>query len=197
MLLQLSGGLSGSRFADVLSRYGIFDVIIPFILVFTITYAILLKTKLLGEGKTKFATVVALAIGLIFITPHITGNYPAEADPVLIVNNAVPNVSVLGVMVVMLMILLGLLGWTMGGGIQALAVIASLIAVVVIFGRAIGWFQYLPQWAFFLDDPDFQILIVIILVFGLIVNWVTSEPGTGSSYESANKFIEFLRGKKE
>lgn len=196
MLFQFAGGLAGSRFADILARYGIFDVFIPFILVFTITYAILIKSKILGDNK-KFAMVVALSIGLIFITPHITGNYPPEADPVIIVNNAVPNVSVIGVLIIMFLILSGLLGWQIGGAIQGFAIIASLIAVLFIFGRAVGWFQYLPYWLYFLDDPDFQVLIVIILVFGLIVYWVTSEPTTGNRLEGFQKGLDFLLGKKK
>jgi len=195
MLFQFSG-MSGSRFADIFSRYGIFDVFIPFVLIFTIMYAILLKTKVLGDNK-KFATVVALAIGLIFITPHITGNYPAEADPVLIINNAIPNVSVIAVLIIMFLVLAGLLGWQMGGGIQGLALIASLIAVLIIFGRAIGWFQYLPSWAWWIDDPDFQVLIVVLIVFALIVNWVTGEDSKTTGYDSAQKFLDFMMGKKK
>jgi len=34
-----------------LSRLGVFDVILPFLLVFTIVYAILEKTKVLGTEK--------------------------------------------------------------------------------------------------------------------------------------------------
>ena len=197
MLFQFYGGMSGSRFADIFSRYGIFDVFIPFVLIFTVMYAILLKTKVLGDNK-KFATVVALAIGLIFITPHLTGNYPAEADPVLIINNAIPNVSVIAVVIIMFLVLAGILGYsTLGGGIQGLSIIASLIAVLIIFGRAIGWFQYLPTWAWWIDDPDFQVLIVVLIVFALIVNWVTGEDSKTSGYDSAQKFLDFMMGKKK
>lgn len=195
-LFQFAGGFGGSRFADVLSRYGILDVFIPFVLIFTISYAILIKTKILGDNK-KFALVVALALGMIFITPHITGNYPPESDPVLIINNAVPNVSVIAVLIIMFLILSGLLGWTIGGGIQAFAILASLLAVLFIFGRSVGWFQYLPNWLYFLEDPDFQVLIVIILVFGLVVSWVTSEPSTGNRLDGVQKIMDFLLGKKK
>ena len=91
----------------------------------------------------------------------------------------------------------GLLGMNIGGALQGFAIIASLIAVLFIFGRAIGWFQYLPYWLYFLDDPDFQVLIVIILVFGLIVYWVTSEPTTGNRLEGFQKGLDFLLGKKK
>lgn len=193
-VFQYAGGFAGSRFADVLSKFGIFDVFVPFVLIFTITYAILIKSKILGDNK-KFALVVALALGLIFITPHITGNYPPESDPVIIINNAVPNVSVIAVLIIMFLILAGLLGWQIAGAIQGFAILASLLAVLFIFGRAVGWFQYLPYWLYFLDDPDFQVLIVVVLVFGLIVYWVTSEPSTGSRFEGLQKGLDFLLGK--
>ncbi len=44
------------------------EVLLPFLLVFVVTFAILQKTKILGEGKTQIDAIVALVIGLILIT---------------------------------------------------------------------------------------------------------------------------------
>lgn len=43
------------------------DVILPFILVFVLIFAILQKSKLLGEGKARIDALVSLAISLILI----------------------------------------------------------------------------------------------------------------------------------
>ena len=43
------------------------DYILPFLLVFTLTFAILDKTKLLGEGKRQINALISLVIGLILI----------------------------------------------------------------------------------------------------------------------------------
>ncbi|GAH78833.1 unnamed protein product, partial [marine sediment metagenome] len=42
--------------------------ILPFVLVFTLVFAILEKTKLFGEDKKQLNAIIALVIGLIFVT---------------------------------------------------------------------------------------------------------------------------------
>ena len=43
------------------------DIILPFLLVFTLVFAILDKSKLLGEGKRQINAIMSLVIGLILI----------------------------------------------------------------------------------------------------------------------------------
>jgi len=68
-------------------------------LVFTIVFATLQKTKILGEDENKkprknFNAVIALVMGLAVVIPHVIGSYPPDGDVVNIINNALPNVSV-------------------------------------------------------------------------------------------------------
>ena len=50
------------------------DYILPFLLVFTLTFAVLDKTKLLGEGKRQINAIISLVIGLILIAvPYAQG----------------------------------------------------------------------------------------------------------------------------
>jgi len=44
------------------------DFILPFLLVFTLIFAILEKSKLLGEEKRQINAIVSLVIGLIFVS---------------------------------------------------------------------------------------------------------------------------------
>ena len=44
------------------------EFILPFLLVFTIVFAVLEKTKLLGDGKKQLDAIVAFVVGLIFVT---------------------------------------------------------------------------------------------------------------------------------
>jgi hypothetical protein len=53
-------------------------------------------------------------------------------------------------------------------------VILAFIAVGIIFGSSTGWFV-LPDWLNFLSQPEIQSLVVMILVFGLIIWFVTKE----------------------
>ena len=43
------------------------EVLLPFLLVFVVTFAILQKSKILGDGKAQIDAIVALVIGLILI----------------------------------------------------------------------------------------------------------------------------------
>lgn len=44
------------------------DIILPFLLVFTIVFAILEKTELLGKGKHQINAIIGFVIGAIFIS---------------------------------------------------------------------------------------------------------------------------------
>lgn len=158
-----------------LERLGLTDVILPFILVFTIVFAVLQKAKIFGAESKKYNVVVALVVGLLVVIPHVTGRYPPGADVVEIINEAIPAVSVLLIAVVMFLVLIGIFFEPKAGGwVSSIVLLLSILAVVWIFGKAAGWWYRMPFW---LDDPDVQALVIIILVFGIIVWFITAEPG--------------------
>jgi hypothetical protein len=166
-----------------LQSMGVLDVILPFILIFTIVFATLQKTKILGEDENKkprknFNAVIALVMGLAVVIPHVIGSYPSpDSDVVNIINNALPNVSVVLVAVIMLLLIIGVFGSKVdvaGSSLAGWAVIFAIIATLVIFANAANWF-ILPDWLNFLNDPETQSLIVVILVFAIIIWFVTKE----------------------
>lgn len=168
-----------------LESLGLTDVILPFILVFAVAFAVLRKTKIFKENQ-RLDGLVALVMALAVVIPHALGRYPPNGDIVNIINTALPNVGAVLIALVMLFILVGIWGveasW--GENLHGLVVVLSLIVVVYIFGRAAGWFTHgLPTWLYWLGDPDTQALIVIILIFGLIIWFITgpdkSSPGEG------------------
>ncbi|MBI2652090.1 hypothetical protein HYX00_01375, partial [Candidatus Woesearchaeota archaeon] len=64
-------GLEG--FIEVLDRWRVADVLLPFLLIFVIVFAILQKTKILGDSKKNLNVVVAIVVGLLVVIPHVTG----------------------------------------------------------------------------------------------------------------------------
>ena len=52
---------------NYLVESGVYDVLLPFLLIFSIIFAILEKTKILGESKTNINVVVSVVIGLLLI----------------------------------------------------------------------------------------------------------------------------------
>jgi len=204
MAYGFSGG--GGFFQDgimQLEQLGIMDVIIPFILVFTIVFAVLQKTKILGadkDGKSRknFNSVISLVMALAVIIPHVTGDYlDPRYDVVNIINQALPNISVILVAVIMMLLIIGVFGGEVniaGSSLAGWAVIFAIAATVFVFGSAAQWFD-LPNWASFLLDSQTQALIVVVLVFALIIWFITKEdkekkPGEISFMEGLAKAMQ-------
>jgi hypothetical protein len=191
-------------FVDTLrnvEEWGLTDVLLPFLLIFTIMFAILQKTNILGKEKRNWNTIIALIIALLFVIPHITNSYPAGRDLVDIINTALPNVSIVIVAIVMFLILIGLLGgeasW-MGGTLSGWIAIIAAALVFIIFGRAAGWFARgtWPRWLWWLDDSQTQALIIVILVFGVIIWFITKgERKEGPRFKFLSDIGDFFKGK--
>ena len=187
---------------QTLYNIGLYDVMLPFMLIFVLVFAILQKSNILSDDAKearKYNAVVALIMGLIFVIPHSIGLYPAHANPVVIINTALPNVGVILVALMAFFLIIGLFGgstnWTskVGGWVALL----SFIVVGYIFGRAAGWFHTIPSWLLWLDNPDTQAILIVVAVFGIIVHFITKEPkdnnNDGSSVQKAMTALgEFL-----
>ena len=106
-----------------------------FVLVFTLVYAVLQKSKILGDGKNSADALVALAVGLIVSTV----GFATE-----IIQKLVPFLAVSLVIILVFLLLVGIFfvndqfklhsGIIIAGGI--LVFIALVIAVLIITG---GW----------------------------------------------------------
>src|SRR3989344_8777090 len=92
-------GLEG--FVRALEGWGLTDVMLPFLLVFTLLFAVLEKTKVLGDQKRNLNLTISLVISLLVVIPHVTNSYPGGMDVVDIMNKALPSVSIVIIAVIM------------------------------------------------------------------------------------------------
>jgi hypothetical protein len=160
-----------------LDRIGFVDIILPFLLIFTVIFAVLEKTHIMGEGKRNLNIGISFIFALLVVIPHATGNFPAGYDPVEIINAALPSVSLVVVGVVALMILIGvfahdriLLGMSAPGWVG----LFSVLVLVFIFGSAAGWWnQGFLQWLEGFFGQDVIAVLIMLLVFGIIIAFVT------------------------
>ncbi len=159
--------------------FSLSDFILPLLLVFIIVYAILQKTKILGESMKRLNVGVALIIALLFVIPHITGVYPANFDPVEVLKTAIPQVSVVIVAVIMLLILIGVFGQDkvfLGASLPGIVAIFSIGMIVIIFGGAAGWWDSsINSWITATFGPNTLSVAVMLLVFALVVGYITSD----------------------
>ena len=87
---------SFSNLAYYFQQWGVMDFLLPFLLVFTIIFAVMQRTKILGDKKN-YNVIVALIVGLLFVVPHIMGSYPLGYDPVQVMNESLPSISLVAV----------------------------------------------------------------------------------------------------
>lgn len=114
----------------IFTRFGL-----PFLLVFFIVFAILEKTKLLGEKKPQINAVVAFVIGLVFV---------GVAYPTTVVNNMILFLTVAIIVVFIVLLLWSFLGGgevkiPEGKGFRIILFIILLIIVLVALIWATGW----------------------------------------------------------
>lgn len=86
-------------FEDTILTSDLFmQIILPFLLVFTLVFAILQKTKIFGEGKARIDAITALVIGLIVT---------AFSKATNIITTLMPFLAVAAVIILVFMILYG------------------------------------------------------------------------------------------
>ena len=192
------------------------DIILPFLLFFTILFAVLQKTKLLGEKAKKFNIIIALVIALLIVIPHVVyddrdvtngklgGQLRGMPDVVEIVNNSLPSIAVWVVAILMLLLFIGV-GWKEEAKLSTQDILnlnyeedwlkwtffgVGIIVVGYIFGSSAGLFQSLPAPLRFLNDPVNQATLLIIIVFGLIIAFIVGGDSEGEWTESKREMTK-------
>ena len=188
------------RFLTWLEYAGLTDAILPFLLIFTVIFAIFQKTNIFGENKKNMNVMVALFISLLTVVPHVMGRFPPQSDPVLIMNKALPNISVLVVAIIMALLLIGIFGgkasW-IGGTFSGVIAMLAFAAIVYFFGDAAGWWQGVHRswWS-----SDVTVAIIVVLVFAIIIWFIVKEDSPAQQTGALKNIFEevgnFFRGSK-
>jgi amino acid transporter len=172
-------GAGFSNLAYYFQAYGVLDFLLPFVLAFTIIYAVTGVLPLF-KGHKNFRVIIALSTSLIFVVPHIIGTYPLGYDPVQVLNETLPSISLIAISVVMLLILMGLFGAKFSAGAMPVLAAISIGFVVYVFGSSLRWWDG-PSTIFSWWSPEVTELMVILLVFGSVVYFIVKEPGSGDA----------------
>jgi len=168
-------------------KIGVYDVILPFLLVFTIVFAILEKTKVLGldkiDGKeiTKknLNSMVAFVISFLVI---------ASTQLVSVINEVMANVVLLLILAVSFLILVGVFfgdqEFTLAkfGGWQKFFMVLMFIGIVLIFLNALDWLKYVLVLFVYWDAEWASTLIFFIIILGFIV-YIIKDPSPKKTNE--------------
>src|SRR3989344_7253469 len=155
-----------------LQSSGLYEIALPFLLVFTITFAILEKTNIFGQDKSKINAVVAIVLGLLIIN---------QFEIVDRLNLFLPKISLFIVVAVMFLILLGVFGARVENGFSGvllgLAAVASLVVVYWALTPYVGLDYYGPSWleSWLYDNAG---TLLFLIIAGIIIWAVVSKPGS-------------------
>ncbi|RME77362.1 hypothetical protein D6774_04770 [Candidatus Woesearchaeota archaeon] len=179
-----------SAFRGVLEffdRIGIYDVVLPFLLVFSIVFAILEKSKVFGtevleDGKryTKknINSMVAFVVAFLVV---------ASSEIVRIINESLANMVILLMLAVSFLILIGVFYkaedeegfWLSEGGWRTLWIIIMFVGIVLIFLNSLGWLEVL--WEYLYTKWDSTVVgsvILLAIVIGMMYA-ITKSPKEG------------------
>ncbi len=162
-----------------LAEIGVYDVILPFLLVFTILFAILEKTKILGVekqgehtySKKNFNAVVAFAVAFFVI---------ASAKLVSIISEVMANVVLLLILAVSFLLLVGSFAkdeefFLKDSPWVTFFMFFMFIGIVVIFLNALGWLQYIFDLFRFWRAEWASTIIFLLIIVAFIV-YIVREP---------------------
>ena len=109
--------------AEILLQHEIFTKFVyPFLLIFFIVFAVLEKTKLLGEGKKQLNALISFVIGLIFVS---------AISPKMIVDNLILFLTVALVVMFVVLLLWGFVFGDLKEGFKTENWMKQLLGVVV------------------------------------------------------------------
>ena len=194
MVSTLQGAL------DFFREFGLFDVVLPFLLVFAVIFAILEKTRILGadgpEGtavpKHSLNSTVAFVVAMLVV---------ATNKVVTAINTALPNVVLLVVFVIAFLMLAGMFYQEGKFDFAAqyttstkILVALLFVAILLIFADAVpykntgeSWLEVF--WDYIINNYSSTVVgsIVMLIILVLSVLYVTGafsgrqqgQPGTG------------------
>lgn len=154
------------------------DIVLPFLLVFVVIFAILQKTEMLGKGKKQIDALVALVMGLLVISFGYATN---------VITSLIPFLAVAVVVILVFMILYGMTfkagDFKLHTGIMAAIGILAALGVIVTLLIATGAWNYVIEN--FLSGSDRSnivanaVFVVLIVAAVIAVLW----GGKGSKSE--------------
>ena len=164
------------NFNDLIQGFkdiGGFDVFLPFVLIFTLSFAILNKSQILG-AKKNIDAIVALVIGLLLVqNQNIVG----------IINTFLPNVSLVLVVILMFLLVLGIFAgehkpWASGGLLIAAIIISVIFVGWSFFATSVSDRWNLPYWLTNINSQTITV-IIFIAIFLLVIFWMSKEEKKG------------------
>ena len=177
---------TGIQFLD---RLGVYEVLLPFLLIFTLVFAILEKTKIFGteEIDGNEITKIKLNSMFAFVTAFLA---VASTRLVAAVNEAMANMTVLMLVGFAFLLAVGVFHTgkdelELEKGYKNIFMVIMFVGIVIIFLHAIKTSNGTPwlyfAWTFLVNNIGtgaFAALLLTLLIVGMM-GFITGAPGDG------------------
>jgi len=145
------------------------NIILPFLLIFVVVFAILEKSEILGKDKKYANVIVALVIGFMFIAVQSFVGFTLRL---------IPLISVFIVILLSYFLIFGFIGVHQSKGLQ--------ITMTIIFGiafiAAVLWATgLLTKWTASTSKADFIGVVTLVVIIGAAIALTVSSKGQRSS----------------
>lgn len=184
---------------QTIEQWGFYEVLLPFLLVFVLVFAILQRIQLFGPNSKPFNVVISLVIGMLMVRGG------QQAQLVEFINNYLPNVSAVVVVFLGFLIILGLFGVGAGafkGGLMIAFVVVSLVGGIWALTQATqqGDVEFsIPLIGdISLTEADAGALVVIgifILIVFIAIGYTPKPRGMQGFLEQMSKVGDTFAGK--
>ena len=173
-----------------LNELGLYDVVLPFLLVFTIVFAILEKTKIFGTEEKDGTKITRKNMNAM--TAFVMGFFViASTKLVSIVNEVASQTFLLLLLVVLFLMLAGVMqkegDYEMDKKWRNFFMVIVFIALILIFLNSLGWLD--DGYDYLVDNWDTEatsaiILLILIVIF---ISWITRSPSISGQIDKEEK----------
>lgn len=192
--------MAGTAFGNALEfmqRLGVIDVVLPFILVFTLVFAFLEKTKVFGtdlyrtdDGKSQFQvtrknmnSMAAFVIAFFVV---------ASTQLVSLINKVTSQIVLVIVLVFAFMLTVGALQKESKDGMELkshwvhIFEVISFLSIAVIFLDALGWLNLIFDFfnGFWGSEATMALVLVLILIGIMVFVMYEKKPDSNKAAKS-------------
>jgi hypothetical protein len=175
---------------EFLDRLGVYEILLPFLLIFTLVYAILEKSRVFGTEKIGDNEVSKKNLNAMFsfVTSFLV---VASSRLVAAVNEAVANMTILLLLGVCFLLLAGVFHtgkeeMELKGAYKSIFMIIMFIGIIFIFLHALKTKDGTPwlffAWGFLVKNIDTGAMgaLILTIFIVLMMGYITSSPGSGA-----------------
>ncbi len=183
---------------DFLDRLGVYEVLLPFLLIFTLVYAILEKSKVFGTEKIGDHEYSKKNLNSMFafVTSFLV---VASSRLVAAVNEAVANMTILMLLGVCFLMLVGVFHTgkdelSIGKPFKSIFTWLAFVGIILIFLHAIKTKEGVPwlfyAWGFIVRNFDTGAMgaLILTIIVVLLMGYITGTPkGNGNDNDDKDE----------